>query len=91
MAKRIDHSGCTHPRTPKGRALCRAGRPTFNPETGVLDMGTAPMIVVVPSSECNIHEAHCEMCGTINPEDEEGYTTCCNEPVVYAPCGHDHS
>lgn len=60
MTNRMDHTNCTHPRTPKGRAACRAGRPTFNSATGVLDMGTpavkakktmtaAEMGIVVPN------------------------------------------
>lgn len=24
--------------------------------------------------------AHCSGCGTANPDTEDGYTTCCNEP-----------
>lgn len=41
--------------------------------------------------ECNLNVAHCETCGKVNPEEEEGYTLCCNEPVVYESCGRDHS
>lgn len=30
---------------------------------------------------------HCENCGDENPETDDGYTTCCNEPICdgYTP------
>jgi hypothetical protein len=28
---------------------------------------------------------HCENCGSLNPNSEEGYTTCCNECVCFGP------
>lgn len=38
---------------------------------------------------CNVSGPHCETCGTTDYEDlfgpdtDDGYTACCNEPVVY--------
>jgi len=26
---------------------------------------------------------HCESCGKENPRTDDGYTTCCNQPVCY--------
>jgi hypothetical protein len=41
---RIDHTNCTHPRTPKGRAQCRNGQTTVTaPELG-LDTPTAKRV-----------------------------------------------
>lgn len=39
----ISHVGHNHPATPAGRRACRAGAPTFDITTGVLDMGAAPV------------------------------------------------
>lgn len=96
---RIDHTNCSHPRTPKGRAACRAGKPTFNVATGVLDMGTAPATKpkMLTAAEfgldmrkptgCTINTEHCENCGSTDYEDlhlgDQGYTACCNELVAH--------
>jgi hypothetical protein len=49
----VSHSGHNHPATPAGRRACRAGNPTFNFETGVLDMGT-PKVTKVRVTAANL-------------------------------------
>lgn len=79
---RINHTACTHPRTPAGRRACRAGKPTFNPTTGVLDMGTAAPKAAKPTATavdlgldmqrpaaCTINTEHCENCGSTDYEN----------------------
>jgi hypothetical protein len=45
---------------------------------------------------CQIHEAHCENCGSTDYENvflgEDGYTACCNECISYGPsdCRNHH-
>jgi len=86
---RIDHSSHRHPNTPAARAACRK-------EIREADAGVAAYYEAHPLADnlitCTTNGAHCEMCGTTNPEDDgEGYTTCCNEPIVYGPCGRNHN
>jgi hypothetical protein len=87
------HTGHNHPATPAARATCRKlglDRHIRIEADGAT--GAKAPTPKISSSECDLNVAHCEMCGTTNPEDDgEGYTTCCNEPIVYGPCGHDHS
>jgi hypothetical protein len=89
------HAGHNHPATPAARATCRKlgldGKIRIEANGATGTKAPVTKIIAIPSSECDLHVPHCEMCGTANPEDEDGYTTCCNEPVVYGPCGHDHS
>lgn len=86
---RIDHTSCSHPRTPAGRRACRAGAaPSVVPTSPGLRMPVtvAPKPFLVPVvTPCTIDAAHCENCGSTDYEDvnlgDQGYTACCNELV----------
>lgn len=30
---------------------------------------------------CILTVDHCQLCGEVNPTEDDGYTACCNEPV----------
>ncbi len=41
--------------------------------------------------ECTIDAYHCENCGQVNPNTDDGYTTCCNElPTDKLDCRNHH-
>jgi len=44
---------------------------------------TAPALPQVTET----NEDHCELCGGIDPEVVDSYTTCCNEPICEGPRG----
>lgn len=81
MAAKIDHTNCSHPRTPKGRAACRASRATVSapvvtvPEikmTGAtarkLARHAAAADKVRAPKGCTIAAPHCENCGASDYE-----------------------
>lgn len=88
------HKGHDHPATPAARAACRAIgragergllRPQDDPNMPGRVLEFAP--VGIPTFT-RTNEIHCELCGSVNPEDvdafaREGYTSCCNELRCY--------
>jgi hypothetical protein len=98
---RIDHTTCSHDRTPKARAACRALRAA---EATRRDRGWTPPAETVAiiradraTAGCTINDRHCENCGSTNYEDvelgDEGYTSCCNELIAYTSgiCRNHHA
>lgn len=61
----ISHAGHTHPATPAGRRACRAGNPTFNEATGVLDMGTPKVRVKATAADLGLDMGEIRMTGAV--------------------------
>lgn len=99
---RIDHSLCTHPRTPAGRRACRAQGNAWTAaiagDVAAHDAAVADPHYPFPmpnltTGNCKIDARHCEHCGStdVNPSANDGYSACCNEIIIWThDCRNHH-
>jgi hypothetical protein len=86
---RINHRDCIHPRTTAARQICRKQQLEWLAAMGrdVVISGPSDRPITAPT---RITEPHCEMCGSTDYENtmygDQGYSACCNEPVVSVSC-----
>lgn len=92
---RMNHTNCSHPKTPAARAACRrtrtaeniageqvaaARRPRKSAAAARGEQHAARIRLAAPETQCS-------QCGSTDPDDvslavcDDGYSACCNEPV----------
>ena len=99
MANKMDHTNCTHPRTPAGRRACRAQVAAGGPAPVAVDYIAEHIRKTAANGamkarmdreyaeRTTITISHCSGCGSTDVHDStDGYTMCCNEPLVWN-CG----
>lgn len=88
---RISHTGHDHPNTTAARTACRKQMAGFKAAVARIDvhanLGPDPRLAVVVPMMTPKTGWHCESCGSEDYEDimfgDQGYSACCNEPVVH--------